>query len=104
MAIAASCLHHKKITSVKASVFFIFGSCNIHVLRAQHLPLRISVAVRAVPADVQLILGGFLVHWIVKVDGVGVLQTPVSPEQHRSKDQQGHDQYWQHDVESKRVG
>lgn len=93
---------------------FIFGSGNIHVLHAQHLPLlrkkvtvskqnceripvtifqrqhnqvadmkcrylRIDVAVRAVPADVHLILCGFLVHWIVKVDGVGVLQAPVSP-------------------------
>lgn len=39
----------------------------------------------------ELILGGFLVHGVVKVDGVGVLQTPVSPEEHCSKDQQGHD-------------
>lgn len=31
---------HQKITSIKASVFFIFGSCNIHVLHAQHLPLK----------------------------------------------------------------
>lgn len=77
MAFVASRLHRKKITSITTSV--IFGSCNIHVLRAQHLPLRINVAFRAVPADVHLILGGFLVHWVVKVDGVAVFQTPVSP-------------------------
>lgn len=68
-----------KITLNKASVSFIFGSGNIHVIHAQHLPLRINVAVRAGPADVYLVLCGFLVHWIVEVDGVSVLQAPVSP-------------------------
>lgn len=54
-------------------------SCDIHVVHANDLPLRINVAVGAVLADVNLILGGFLIDGVVKVDGVGVLQTPVSP-------------------------
>ena len=50
--------------------------------------LRVDVAVGAVPADVQLILCGFLVHGIIKVDGVGVSQAPVLPHQRRSEHQQ----------------
>lgn len=33
-------LSKNKTYSNKVSVFFIFGSCNIHVLHAQHLPLQ----------------------------------------------------------------
>lgn len=39
----------------------------------------------------ELVLRRFLVHGIVKVDGVGVLQSPVSPHQSGPKDQQDHD-------------
>lgn len=55
--------------------------------------LRVNIAIGAIPADVHLILSGFLVHRVVKVDGVGVLLTPVPPQQHSSKQQQGHDHY-----------
>lgn len=53
--------------------------------------LGIDVSVRAVPADVDLVLRGFLVHGVIEVDGVGVLQAPVSPHQHGSERHQGHD-------------
>lgn len=53
--------------------------------------LRINVAIGAVPADVELVLCGFLVHRIIEVDGVGVFQPPVSPRQYCSKHHQSHD-------------
>lgn len=46
---------------------------------------RINVAVRIVSADMDLVFGGLLVDRVVKVDSVGVLQLPVSPQVHGSK-------------------
>lgn len=61
------------------------------LVRRQRCYLRINVAIRAISADVHLVLCGFLVHRIVKVDAVGVLHAPVSPYQHCTKHQQGYD-------------
>lgn len=84
------CLCKKKVTrneqNCKTTSFHLQNDGKV---ASEWRYLRVHVAVGAVPADVHLVLCGFLVDWIVKVDGVGVLQTPVSPQQHCSKDQQG---------------
>lgn len=60
---------------------------------------RVDVAVLALtPADVHLVLCGFLVHRVIKVDGVCVLQPPVTPHQHAAK----HSQAYHHCAEGEK--
>lgn len=68
------------ISSSRSLIVFIVSSlCKVHFLYAHNLPLRIDVAAGVAGADVDLILRGLLVHRVVKVDGVAVLQAPLSP-------------------------
>lgn len=59
--------------------------------REKRAHLGVNVAFRTVPADVNLVLGCFLVHRVDKVDGVGVFLPPVSPHQNGTEDQQNSD-------------
>jgi hypothetical protein len=51
----------------------------------------VGVAVWTVaPAYVHLVFSGLLVDWVFKVNGVGVLQPVVPPQQHGNKCHQTH--------------
>lgn len=65
-------------------------SCSRHIiLQADHLSRGVGVAVLA-PANVDLVLRGLLVDWVVKVYAVNVPQPPVPPQEDGPEDKEGH--------------
>lgn len=45
------------------------------------------------PVNVHLVLCGFLIDWVVKMNGVGVLQPVVPPQQHPTASHQANECY-----------
>ena len=65
----------------------------------------VGVAVRALAAvDVELILRGLLVHRVVEVDGVGVLQAEVPPQQEADEGRHHDDRCSHEEQHGKREG
>lgn len=69
---------------------------NLTACRCYHAPVCCALSYRWVdvsvltvaPADVHLVLCCLLIDGVFKVDGVGVLQSPVPPQQHGAKHSQ----------------